>query len=95
MILSVAFPTWKVRGSNDGCFFRFTRKIFQNFEEFLFFLVPGPPFGTEKLAQTEFWYRKIENEQVLILTYETSTFFWGHLILQIFLVLHISCMFVS
>ena len=30
--------------------------------------MPGPPFGTEKLAQTKFWYTKVENEQVLLLT---------------------------
>lgn len=30
--------------------------------------IPGPPFGTEKLAQTKFWYTKVENEQVLLLT---------------------------
>jgi len=37
-------------------------------QDILTYIIPGPPFGTEKLAQTKFWYTKVENEQVLLLT---------------------------
>ena len=39
MILSVAFPTWKVRGSNDGCFFPVHKEDLPKLRNFCFFLL--------------------------------------------------------
>ena len=43
------------------------------------FIIPGAPYGTEKLAQIEFWYAKNANEHISILQIKTSTFFFGNL----------------